>query len=229
MLDRQLRIPATATGEPGESGLSPYGPPVRSLLQKFIDQRLARTRYEDSLNAGRDYSADLYEFFINHLRHPYGVCLMLTVSMVIYTNRRRLSPRRNGGSSDNSMSGSRAAQRQPKGDDMKVLPFTRRAAQTGVKTRVTGWRALKQAQVMGALAGLVGGVVVGLFGAILTAASWFVTNEGARHLFSTTGTALLFLTIPLLIFGGYCLDWMEKDTPRLYPKVVRYEGEGVGQ
>jgi hypothetical protein len=82
---------------------------------------------------------------------------------------------------------------------------------------------------MGALAGLVGGVVAGLFGAVLTAASWFVINAGARHLFSSTGTVLLFLTIPLLVFGGYCLDWVEKDRPRHHPIVVRYEDEGSGQ
>ena len=119
------------------------------------------------------------------------------------------------------MPGSRAAQRQPKGDDMKVLPFTPRAAQAGIETRVTGTRALKQAQVMGALVGLVGGLVAGFSGAVLTAASWFAINAGARQLFSTAGTVLLFLTIPLMIFGGYCLDWMEKDMPRRHPKVVR--------
>jgi len=108
---------------------------------------------------------------------------------------------------------------------MNVLPFTHRAAQAGVKTHVTGARALTQAQVMGALAGLVGGGVAGLFGAALTAASWFVVNDGARHLFSTAGAVLLFLTIPLMIFGGYCLDWMEKDMPRRYSKAVRYEDE----
>ena len=127
------------------------------------------------------------------------------------------------------MPGSRAAQRQPKGDDMKVLPFTPRAAQAGIETRVTGTRALKQAQVMGALVGLVGGLVAGFSGAVLTAASWFAINAGARHLFSSTGTVLLFLTIPLLVFGGYCLDWMEKDRPRRHPIVVRYEDEGSGQ
>jgi hypothetical protein len=111
---------------------------------------------------------------------------------------------------------------------MNLLPFTRRAAQAGVKTRVTGARALKQAQVMGALAGLVGGGVAGLFGAALTAASWFVINDGARHLFSTTGAVLLFLTIPLMIFGGYCLDCMEKDMPRRCSKAVRYEDEDDG-
>jgi hypothetical protein len=112
---------------------------------------------------------------------------------------------------------------------MNVLSFTRRAAQAEIETRATGARALKQAQVIGALAGLVGGVVSGLFGAVLTAASWFVINAGARQLFSATGTALLVLTIPLMIFGGYCLDWMEKDMPRRYPKVMRYEDEGAGQ
>jgi hypothetical protein len=127
------------------------------------------------------------------------------------------------------MSGSRAAQRQPKGDDMNLLSFTRRAAQVGIEIQAPGARALKQAQVIGALAGLVGGVVAGLFGAVLTAASWFVINVGARHLFSTTGTALLILTIPLLIFSGYCLDWMEKDIPRRYPKFARHEDESAGQ
>jgi hypothetical protein len=112
---------------------------------------------------------------------------------------------------------------------MNVLPFKSRAAQAGVGTRAAGARALKQAQVMGALAGLVGGAVAGLFGAVLTAASWFVINERARQIFSGTGTALLILTIPLLIFGGYCLDWMEKDMPRRFPKVIRYEDEGAGQ
>jgi hypothetical protein len=112
---------------------------------------------------------------------------------------------------------------------MKVLPFKTRAAQARIGTHVTGTRALKQAQVIGALAGLVGGVVAGFFGAVLTAASWFVINAGARHLFSTTGTVLLYLTIPLMLFGGYCLDWMEKDLPRHHPKVVRYEDEGAGQ
>jgi hypothetical protein len=112
---------------------------------------------------------------------------------------------------------------------MKVLPFKPRTAQAGIETCVTGTRARKQAQVMGALAGLVGGFVAGFFGAVLTATSWFVINAGARHLFSTMGTVLLYLTIPLMIFGGYCLDWMEKDMPRHHPKVVRYEDEGAGQ
>jgi hypothetical protein len=121
------------------------------------------------------------------------------------------------------MSGSRAAQGQPKGDDMKVLSFTPRAAQVEIAPAVTGARARKQAQFMGALAGLVGSVMAGLFGSIFTAASWFVINEGARRWFATTGTILLSMTIPLMIFGGFCMDWMEKDLPRHHPKFARYK------
>jgi len=78
---------------------------------------------------------------------------------------------------------------------------------------------------MGVVAGLFGGVASGGFGAVFTAASWFVANQGARQWLSTAGATLLILTIPLLIIGGYCLDWMEKDRPQRGSKVVRYENE----
>jgi hypothetical protein len=111
---------------------------------------------------------------------------------------------------------------------MNALSFTHQAVRASAKPRVTG-RALAQAQIVGAVAGLVGGALAALFGAVFTAASWFVANEGARQLLSTTGTALFFLTIPLLILGGYCLDWMEKDKPQRYSKVVRYEDDDEEQ
>jgi len=78
---------------------------------------------------------------------------------------------------------------------------------------------------MVAAAGLFGGVAAALFGAVFTAASWFVINAGARQWFSTTGTVSLFLTIPLLIIGACCLDWMEKDKPQRAYKVARYEDD----
>jgi hypothetical protein len=90
-------------------------------------------------------------------------------------------------------------------------------------------RRITKAQSLGALFGLAGGIFSGLFGAAFTAASWFVANEGTHRWLSTIGTVLLFLTIPLLIFGGYCLDWMEKDKPQCYSKVVRYEDEDDDQ
>ena len=112
-----------------------------------------------------------------------------------------------------------------KGDDMCALAFVRRKAQASIKPRLTARRALDRAQVVGAAAGLFGGVAAGVFGSVFMAASWFVTNEGARHWLSTTGTMLLFLTIPLLIIGGYCLDWLEKDKPQRGSKVARYEDD----
>jgi hypothetical protein len=108
---------------------------------------------------------------------------------------------------------------------MCALAFMNRKAQVGVKPRLTGRRVIEQAQVTGALAGLFGGVASGVFGGVFTAAGWFVINEGARQWLSTTGAILLFLTIPLLIIGGYCLDWLEKDKPQRGSKVARYEDD----
>jgi len=108
---------------------------------------------------------------------------------------------------------------------MYALAFIRRKAQAGAKARVTGQRALDRAQAIGAAAGLFGGVASGMFGSVFTAASWFVANEGARRWLSTAGATLLFLTIPLLIIGGGCLDWVGKDRPQRGSKVMRYEDE----
>jgi hypothetical protein len=84
---------------------------------------------------------------------------------------------------------------------------------------------LAKAQVLGAVVGLVGGIFSAFFGGAFTLASWLTRNQGARQWLSTTGTVLFFLTVPLLIFGGYCMDWMEKDKPQRHSKVVRYEDE----
>jgi len=88
---------------------------------------------------------------------------------------------------------------------------------------------LAKAQVLGAVGGLAGGIFSALFGAAFTLASWLTRNQGARQWLSTIGTALFFLTVPLLIFGGYCIDWMEKDKPQRHSKVVRYEDEDDDQ
>ena len=112
---------------------------------------------------------------------------------------------------------------------MNASAFAHRKAQAGAKPRLTWRRAIEQAQVAGAAAGLFGGVASGAFGSVFTAAGWFVINVGAREWLSTTGAILLFLTIPLLIIGGLCLDWMEKDEPQRGSKVARYEGDDEEQ
>src|SRR5262245_30881175 len=64
--------------------------------------------------------------------------------------------------------------------------------------------------VCGAGIGLVGCVISPLLGALLTAVSWIEGNRGYGPLLHKVGTVLFLLTIPLLIFGGYCLDVLEK-------------------
>jgi hypothetical protein len=89
--------------------------------------------------------------------------------------------------------------------------------------------AIKHAQLVGAVVGLAGGFFAATSGAVLTVASWLVANEGARRWLSTAGTVLFLLTIPLIIFGGFCMDWAEKNKPRLDSKVTRYEDDDDDQ
>ncbi|MFL6209925.1 MAG: hypothetical protein ACJ74W_13795 [Pyrinomonadaceae bacterium] len=62
---------------------------------------------------------------------------------------------------------------------------------------------------VGAVAGLAGGVVSALFGALLTATGWFSNTAGPGVYVKLAGTSALLLTIPLLIFGACCLDVLE--------------------
>jgi hypothetical protein len=77
-----------------------------------------------------------------------------------------------------------------------------------IKHRASGiawdWRSV------GAIIGLSGGVVSALIGSVMTAFSWFTGAGGAADYVRTTGTILLVLMIPLLIFGAHCLDLKEK-------------------
>jgi hypothetical protein len=77
--------------------------------------------------------------------------------------------------------------------------------------------------------GLAGGLFAATSGAVFTVASWFVANEGVRQWLSTAGTVLFFLTIPLVIFGGFCMDWVEKNKPHRGYKVTRYEDDDDDQ
>ena len=120
-------------------------------------------------------------------------------------------------------------QRRSEREDVKASLTTPPVSRTEATPRQTIRRWLAKAQALGAVVGLTGGIFSALLGAGLTAASWLAANQGARQWLSTIGTTLFFLTIPLLIFGGYCMDWMEKDKPQRYSKVVRYEDEDGDQ
>ena len=62
----------------------------------------------------------------------------------------------------------------------------------------------------GACVGMVGGVIAPLAGLALTVLAWFIGDWHGFH-FGRDGAALLFLTIPLLIFGAHCLDLLDKE------------------
>jgi hypothetical protein len=62
----------------------------------------------------------------------------------------------------------------------------------------------------GAFCGLCFGIISPLIGSILTAIAWFTGPHWHGFFIQRYGTVLLFLTIPLLIFGAHCLDLMEK-------------------
>ncbi|HSE33273.1 MAG TPA: hypothetical protein VLA93_17000 [Pyrinomonadaceae bacterium] len=65
----------------------------------------------------------------------------------------------------------------------------------------------------GACAGLLGGVIAPVLGLALTALAWFIGDWHGYHL-GRDGTVLLFLTIPLLIFGAHCMDLLDKEDER---------------
>lgn len=62
----------------------------------------------------------------------------------------------------------------------------------------------------GALVGLLGGIVAPLSGSLLTAFAWIVGPTWHGFALRTIGAVLLFLTIPLLLFGAHCLDLSDK-------------------
>ena len=64
---------------------------------------------------------------------------------------------------------------------------------------------------LGALVGLLGGVISPLFGSLLTAVGWITGPTWHGLAIQRTGTFLLFLTIPLLLFGAHCLDLVDKN------------------
>jgi hypothetical protein len=72
--------------------------------------------------------------------------------------------------------------------------------------RVHGWNWTSA----GAACGLCFGIICPLLGSILTATAWFTGPQWHGFFIQRYGTVLLFLTIPLLIFGGHCLDLMDK-------------------
>ena len=93
------------------------------------------------------------------------------------------------------------------------------------KSRLVRKRGMTKVQLAGTMVGLAGGVAAAPAGSLLMAVSWCTSNEGARRWLSTAGSMLLCLTIPLIILGAYCMDWLEKKWTRRPLKPVRYHNE----
>ena len=68
-------------------------------------------------------------------------------------------------------------------------------------------------ETVGACCCFAGGIGAAIVGSILTATTWFIGAELHPWLHGL-GTGLLIETIPLLIFSGYCLDWLEHETTK---------------
>jgi hypothetical protein len=71
-------------------------------------------------------------------------------------------------------------------------------------------------EVTGAVCCFAGGIGAALLGSMLTASTWILGAE-AHPLVRGLGTALLILTIPLLILAGYCMDWAEREPKKSHP------------
>ena len=109
---------------------------------------------------------------------------------------------------------------------MNALFFLHQKAHTGAKPRARGRHALKALQVSAGIIGLCGGVTVAVLGSLLTAAGWLASNARAKQWLATAGTVLLCSTIPLIVLGACCLDWLELDETPGWSQTRRDEDEG---
>jgi hypothetical protein len=75
-------------------------------------------------------------------------------------------------------------------------------------------------EAFAAAASFVGGILATLFGVLLTVITW-ILGVGLHPWLRWVSTALFVLTIPLLIFAGYCLDWMERKLTTHHKKNSR--------
>ncbi len=108
---------------------------------------------------------------------------------------------------------------------MKALAFTE--FHTPIKTNFqpTSHSLRAKFQVVGVVIGLAGGVGSGLLGALLIVAGWLTVSKDVQQWLSTAGSLLLFLVVPLIILGAFCLDWMEKREPKRMSKVIRFDDD----
>ena len=90
--------------------------------------------------------------------------------------------------------------------DSSTRTTMRKPTDLGKLFRKEGWTWASA----GAFFGLSGGIISPVLGSLLTATAWFTGPVYHGLAVGRDGTILLFLTIPLLIFGAHCLDLMDR-------------------
>jgi hypothetical protein len=80
--------------------------------------------------------------------------------------------------------------------------------------RVHGWNRSSG----GAVCGLCFGLISPIIGSIFTVLAWFTGPHWHGLSIQRYGGLLLFLTIPLLLLGGHCLDLMDEQNKAINQK-----------
>jgi hypothetical protein len=75
-------------------------------------------------------------------------------------------------------------------------------------------------QSIGAVVGLLGGVLSPALGTLFIAITWFIKSEPTFSTLNVLSIVSFVLTIPLLAFGGHCLDLLERKTAH-FPLISR--------
>lgn len=108
---------------------------------------------------------------------------------------------------------------------MSAITFPHQDIQATATPLSTRKPARTRAQAAGAVAALAGGMTTALLGSLLTLAGWLVANEAVSNWLLTSGSVLLFLTIPLIVLGACCLDLVEKDKSHRWSEAFCDEDE----
>ena len=70
-------------------------------------------------------------------------------------------------------------------------------------------------QSIGAVSGLVGGILSPVFGTFLIAVMWFIGSQDENSVLNVLSIVSFVLTLPLLAAGAHCLDLLERKTAYL--------------
>ena len=77
----------------------------------------------------------------------------------------------------------------------------------------------------GAAFGLIGGILAPIFGSVFTVVGWLSGPTWHGFAVQRIGTVLLFLTIPLLLFGAHCLDLSDRKDEQVKRNHLPVDGK----